>query len=355
MSRLIFHVPFSIDTKRFSASQIRPLKMIEAFKDIGYEVFLISGSQKERNLLLRELEGEINKGVKFDFFYSESSTMPQMLTDKSHIPTFPLLEYKIFRLVKKNSIPIGLFYRDMHWKFDQYRNETGFFKRSMAIFFYKLDLVFYNYFVDVIFLPSLLMKSYLPGYLHNKKIEALPPGHSIIYSEERTLSEPIKCMYVGGIKPPLYDLQMFSSFKYPLNIVCRIDEWEIMKDIYKWDENENINLYHSSGLELNNIYKNNDIFLLIWKPNLYLSFAMPMKIFEAIGNHIPIITNEGTLVSQFVKDNGIGWVIKSADELPVLLKEIKLTYSDKIKNLKSISKLHHWSNRAEKVKNCLKN
>lgn len=41
MKRIIFHLPNKIDKNRFSASQIRPMKIIEAFKNIGYEVDLI--------------------------------------------------------------------------------------------------------------------------------------------------------------------------------------------------------------------------------------------------------------------------------------------------------------------------
>ena len=48
MKRMIFHIPMKIDRNRASASQIRPMKMIEAFKECGYEVAVVEGYGKER-------------------------------------------------------------------------------------------------------------------------------------------------------------------------------------------------------------------------------------------------------------------------------------------------------------------
>ena len=48
MKRMIFHIPMKIDRNRASASQIRPMKMIEALKVCGYEVVVGEGYGKER-------------------------------------------------------------------------------------------------------------------------------------------------------------------------------------------------------------------------------------------------------------------------------------------------------------------
>ncbi len=51
---MIFHLPLQLDQKMQSCSQIRPQKMIQAFKDIGYDVDVVMGyvqqEKKEGNI-----------------------------------------------------------------------------------------------------------------------------------------------------------------------------------------------------------------------------------------------------------------------------------------------------------------
>lgn len=135
MKRMIFHIPMKIDRNRASASQIRPMKMIEAFKECGYEVVVVEGYGKERKRQIKEIKSNILKGVKYDFLYSESSTMPTLLTEKNHLPLYPFLDFSFFAFCKKHGIKIGLFYRDIYWVFKKKRS----FKEWVAYIFYKYD------------------------------------------------------------------------------------------------------------------------------------------------------------------------------------------------------------------------
>lgn len=45
---IIFHCPFILNPNAISASGIRPIKMLEAFKKLGFEVDVVSGSTSER-------------------------------------------------------------------------------------------------------------------------------------------------------------------------------------------------------------------------------------------------------------------------------------------------------------------
>ncbi len=87
MKRIIFHLPFRPDINRASASQIRPFKMIEAFKASGYRVDIVMGCAKERKGLIERIKQNIKNGIVYDFLYSESSTMPTLLTESHRIPT----------------------------------------------------------------------------------------------------------------------------------------------------------------------------------------------------------------------------------------------------------------------------
>ena len=127
LKNMIFHIPMQIDPKMQSGSQVRPHNMIQAFKNIGYNVDVVMGYVKNRKKQIAKIKENINNGVKYDFLYSESSTMPTTLTEKNHLPIAPFLDFDFFKFCKQYGIKIGLFYRDIHWKFEQYKKQTPFF------------------------------------------------------------------------------------------------------------------------------------------------------------------------------------------------------------------------------------
>ena len=66
MKRMIFHMPLPLNPQAKSASGIRPVKMLEAFKSLGYEVFEITGYSAERKIkidgfLIKNIERERRK------------------------------------------------------------------------------------------------------------------------------------------------------------------------------------------------------------------------------------------------------------------------------------------------------
>lgn len=48
MKRMIFHHPLPLDRNAKSTSGIRPLKMVQAFEKLGYEVIKVTGYRRER-------------------------------------------------------------------------------------------------------------------------------------------------------------------------------------------------------------------------------------------------------------------------------------------------------------------
>src|SRR5690554_6207824 len=137
---MIFHLPYKPDSNKASASQIRPYKMIGAFRELGYNVVLIMGTAHERKEEIGLIKKRIMAGDVFDFIYSESSTMPTLLTESHHLPLYPTMDFGFLRFCKRKGIPIGLFYRDIHWKFDHYELGKYSIKRVISYLFYKLDL-----------------------------------------------------------------------------------------------------------------------------------------------------------------------------------------------------------------------
>ena len=114
---MIFHFPLPLDSNAKSASGIRPLRMIAAFESLGYKVVLVTGYFSERKDCIAKIKEKIRRGRKYDFVYSESSTMPTTLTERNHLPLHPFLDWFFFRFCNKKGIPIGLSYRDIYWKF----------------------------------------------------------------------------------------------------------------------------------------------------------------------------------------------------------------------------------------------
>src|SRR5699024_12009507 len=104
---IIFHHPLPLDLNARSASGIRPKRMLQAFRELGYEVDLVTGYAKERKAAVKAVKEKIKQGIQYDFVYAESSTMPTIMTEPHHLPLHPFLDFSFFRFCKKQDIPVG--------------------------------------------------------------------------------------------------------------------------------------------------------------------------------------------------------------------------------------------------------
>ncbi|MEA1953180.1 MAG: glycosyltransferase family 1 protein [Campylobacterota bacterium] len=353
---MIFHIPMQIDINLHSGSQIRPQKMIQAFKDIGYDVDIVMGYVKQRKKQIQQIKQNIKDGMKYDFLYSESSTMPTALTEKHHLPVAPFLDFNFFKFCRENDIKVGLFYRDIYWVFDEYKNNMLFLKYRLAKYFYKFDLGQYKKCVDIFYLPSKQMYDYVPFDFTNEII-ALPPA--VEEKESYKISKKnntLSFIYVGGISD-LYDLTIFSkvinSFEnIHFNLCTRKKEWEINNHKYN-NYLENMQIHHKNGDALSEVYIKSDVSIYFVKTNELWSFAMGVKLFEYISYKKPIIAVKGTAVGEFVKENNIGWVIDyDESQLNKLIIDIQNNPSqidEKIKNIEKIIPQNTWKARALQV------
>ena len=257
--RCIFHIPNHLEESGVSGSQIRPKKMIQAFRNVGYQVDVVMGYAEQRKTEIENIKKNIESGVKYDFMYCESSTMPTLLTEKNHIPKHFGLDFKFFKFCKCHDIPIGLFYRDIYWRFPIYKNNVSGLKYYLAQMAYRYDLYKYSNLLDIIYLPSYGMKKYLKNKKLDKISRELPPAASlsqgiIEYKKKFFLDKKNHCLnlfYVGGIGEQykfnkllkgIYDLDFVK-----LTICCRQNEWLQNKDKYEQYLNDRINIVHESG------------------------------------------------------------------------------------------------------------
>lgn len=359
MKKIIIHFPFKIDRSRAAASQLRPIKIIDTFKSLGYDVALVEGYGKERQEQIRQIKDRIKKGEKFEFVYSECNTTPTLLTEKHHYPTYPFLDFSFFKFCKKQGIKIGLFYRDIYWCFPE--NNQGIIRKIMK-WFYLYDLHEYNKYVSTLFVPSYEMVGHIPFKL-DMPIAELYPGCEGGGDKEfiRKEENKINILYVGGVGHH-YDISMIMEEvkNHPsvnLTICCRPDDWDAVKDEYQHLLADNISVVHKSGAELKDLYSNADIFCLFVRPDKYWEFAVPFKLFETIGYGSPILASKGTWVAKFVKENKIGFTCEySKDAISKLLENIS-THLEKLEdvqnNVRNIIDDNTWVARCHKIEESL--
>lgn len=313
---IIFHIPFAIDPKVASGTNIRPKKLLDTMLKMGHQVEIISGNNELRKAKIHALKKQIKSGEKFDLLYSESSTLPTLLTEKHHFPTAPLLDFGFFNFCRDQNIPIGLYYRDIHWNFEHYPL-TG-VKKYYAHFFYHYDIHKYNQLLDVLFLQSDEMHNFIPGLKKELKIVELPPGVDTVVEQknDKVINQPLKLIYVGGLSD-LYQLHNFVSAAEATNtfnftICTRLADWEMAKKEYEqvFTRAKNLHLIHESGEVLDKRMLNYDLASIIVKPTDYWSFVLPLKLFYYLSYQIPIIASKGTRAAKYVTEHDVGWVVE---------------------------------------------
>jgi len=334
--------------------------MLKAFRRLGYNVEVAAGFSNERKNAINKIKREITLGRRYDFVYAENSTKPNALTETHHIPLRPTIDFLFFKFLKSYDIPIGLFYRDIYWKFDSFQKELGFFKANFSKFFFKFDLWQYKKYVDRIYVPSIKMTDYLPT-ISARKIDVLPPGHDRIIEKENKKENngKLKLLYVGGVGAH-YEMYLLCEMiqnllGFELTICTRKSQWQQNRKNYASLLNRNITVVHNTNNNLEKLYNECDIAVLFVRPQVYRQFAVPFKLFEYIGHGKPILASAGTMAGQIVEENGIGWAVPySKESIKNFFHHIQSNPEDiwkKEHKTKSIASKHTWLERAKKVAN----
>lgn len=357
MKKMIYYYPNPLSENPNSGSSIRPVKMLQAFKSIGYDVELIQGYSKERKQQIKKISNSIRKGVKYDFVYAENTNLPTILSDKHHLPLNPFFDLEFFRLLNKYKIPSGLFYRDIYWNFEVFDDQYPIYKRIPSKLIYNLELFLLKKYVSIFYLPSIEMLRYVP-FISKPQVRALPPAYDSDISVPYTnFSLPLKLLYVGGISDSYQMQELFKCVSkrndVELTICTRKNEWSDALDTYGQYLSKNINIVHKSGKELMELFKCHHLSLMFFYPDLYREFAVPVKLYEYMFWEKPVIASEGTLVGKLIKNSNIGWVINYKDtDLNKLLDDIirnPLCIDEKILNCRADKIDNTWQARATQV------
>ncbi len=314
----IFYLPYPLSKTGNRARQLRPRKMLMAFRELGYSVFLIQGYSDKRKKRIKMLKGLIASGTTFDFMYGECNTEPLQLSDPDHLPRHFGMDFRFFRYLKVQGIPMGIFYGDVYWKFPVYRESLSFWKYQTALFFYRSELKKYAALLNRLFIPDKGMGKYLD--MDGQILCPLPPGGDPAgdpvhkdYSARDFKEEPLEIFYVGGIQS-FYRIEklleaIFDLETVRLTLCVREDEWENKKESFEPLLTDRISIVHKNDDELDEFYRKADLGSLIFEPDEYRNMAQPVKAYEYLCHGLPVLASSGTAIGEFVEKTGYGWTV----------------------------------------------
>lgn len=365
MKSVLLYYPFKLAENANSGSKLRPREIYEAFlvwgKEEGVEVLLLSGSSEEREKKFKDwlASGKLNNIM---FCYMENQTIPFWLTDKGHIPKKPFIDKKIFAFLKKNQIPIGVFYRDVYWRFDELYPLKGIKKKFMKTV-YRLEEKFYEKYCDVIFLPSERMGSYVN--INKRKIPLPPGGKRRSIERQNTNRKIVKGIYVGGINNEAYGLSLLlealklvnkDSKVCELTVVCRKNEYEALNAEKKEELRKlEVDVKHLNGEQLNKLYLEMDFAFIPRYKSTYNDFSVPVKLVEYLSNELPVIATYCDAQKEFILSGDYGVICEDNPE--DMARAIIKMKSEKEKYIENIKKTffdnHSWIARVRQINDTL--
>ena len=331
--------------------------MKAAFEQLRYDVFLIAGTGPERRRAIQTLKKQIRQGIQFDFVYSEPPSAPIAVVNHDILNLW--LDIGFLRWCHQENIPVGLFYRDVYWRFDVYKKNTAWHQRLISVPLFWFEWLSYRRWVNHLFLPSQEMIPALPSNWPTAHLSALPPGcePTLAIPRFEKLNDQLELFYVGGITPPLYDLTpMFVGLNgldgVRLTLCCREAEWQQVRSFYQPSLSAQVRVIHVHGAELATYYAQADVFGLFRQHHPYLEFAMPIKVFEALGYGLPIITTTGAAAAEMIQQEGIGWVVSKTSEFRDLVIQLQTEPArlfDTRQRATQVRQHHTWLERARTV------
>lgn len=312
MSRLLF-ISF-IDFGDFhSGSSVRPQRMYDAFRELGYEITLLSGLQNRRCDRTRRVCSVMRQIRRQppDFCYVEPPSGP----------FFNLCDHLLLLRLARMGVPVGLFYRDAYWKFADWWQVKG-IKRAVLTFMQRFDLRIFKKTCKIVYFPTAAMAELFD--LPRKGL--LPPagtqGKIGPRAENPAVPDCVNALYIGGVSRFYGTDILLKAFEIVnermqkpvhLTVVCREAEMGSFFDSYK--EKPWLTIAHASGDEaLAPHYARSDFALYPSRRDFYMDFCMPVKLFEYLSRALPVVCTDCREAAAFVRENGIGLVTKDTPE-----------------------------------------
>lgn len=309
MSRtMLFHAPYPLSGGIGSA--VRPVRMRQAFEDLGYEVVEVTGHGADRRRATRQLARDLARGRRIDFAYGENHTMPTVLTEPHHLPTHPLVDLRLLPLLRRHGIPTGLFYRDVYWRYPEYRERVGRAVAAGTRTLYHAELLAYGRWLDRVYLPSEQIARVVP-HLRPDQTRALPPGGTVV--DQPRVPGPFTILYVGNVGAYYRMDALLEAIDATPDVHLLLctpqDSWATARPgLERW-LGPRVEVVHERGEGLLPLFARADVCSLLVEPSEYRDFASPVKLYEYLGHGKPVLASAGTLAGQVVQDAGLGWQV----------------------------------------------
>jgi glycosyltransferase involved in cell wall biosynthesis len=330
-----------------SGSSVRPQRIYEAFKDLGYEVNLLSGVQNRK----RERWSRV-----FKKFLEIRKNLPALCyVEPPSGPFFNFCDHLLLIYLKLKGVPIGLFYRDAYWLSVDRWHIKG-LKQFFLIFMYRFDLFLFKRVCKIVFFPSQTMSDMFK--LPRKGV--LPPAGVDFVSPPHNATR--RAIYVGGLSLFYGTDIMLKAFEIineklhkdiKLTVICRENE---KKDFFSdYIGKDWLEVAHASGdKQLEPYYSKSDIGLYPSRNNKSMNFCMPIKLCEYMSRGLPVVTTDTTEAALFVQKTGCGLISKDTPEgfaqkiielyeTPFLLDELRSNA------IKSLRENNLWVHRARQA------
>lgn len=354
---MLFHAPYPLTGGTGSA--VRPVRMRQAFEDLGYDVVEVTGRGAERRRATRRLAEQLASGRVVDFAYGENHTMPTVLTEPHHLPTHPLVDLRLLHLLRRHGIPTGLFYRDVYWRYPEYVERVGRPVAAGIRTFYHAELLAYGRWLDRVYLPSEQIARVVP-HLRPEQTRALPPGGTVV--DQPRVPGPFTVLYVGNLGA-YYRMDALLEAVHATPDVHLIlctpqDSWQTARPgLERW-LGPRVEVVHERGEGLLPLFARADVCSLLVEPSEYRDFASPVKLYEYLGHGKPVLASAGTLAGQVVHEGGLGWQVRyDAAEVGALLARLRAEWARpgggevaaRTERVRDARHQHTWAARAQEV------
>jgi len=354
---MIFHYPYPIGDHR-SGSSVHATRLLNGFRGAGFQVFEMVGYPSQRRKVMVRVKRAAAQGRHISFLFAWSPVSSSFLGLANLLQ--PCLDYGFFRWCNRHSIPVGVFYGDVFRRFDFFKRQVVWWKRAMLEVFFWADWLNYRRTAQDFFIPSMPMGEFLPTKLPKRRLHGFPPGCDAELLAPYTLSPsiPLRLFYVGAIVPPIYDLKemidvIAETDGVEMTLCCRQEEWRKHRSYYRSAiRAPNVHVVHASGAMLADLYHAADVFAFYRRAHPYLKFCMPVKLFEAIGFGLPVISNAGTESAAFIEREQIGWTLSSKEQLSQLLQRLVNDRAEVLRKRTraiAVSAVHTWRARAAQI------
>ncbi len=359
MTTMVFHAPYPLGERAGSGSGVRPVRMREAFEEVGCQVIEVTGWGRQRAAGLREVSRRLADGERIDFAYGENSTMPTLLTQPHHLPTHPVVDLRLLWLLRRHRVPTSLFYRDIYWAFPEYTERVHPVIAAGTRTLYHAELLAYARWLDRVYLPSLQIADYVP-HLRRAQVAALPPGGRIRHAPSR--STQLTVLYVGNLSPYYRMTEMVAAVARTEGvrmILCTPPEaWEAVREDYAPFLDDSIEVVHRHGDGLPELFERADVCSLVVEPSEYRDFAAPVKLYEYLGYGKPVLASAQTLAGRTIAAEDLGWQVPYQREvlagILTRLRDDRPQVRAATERVLTARAGHTWTARAETVRQDLR-